>query len=112
MGGMSNIRFFGRQKLASSKLGTKVLVFFNNSDEKYKRLLADKYTDVCIEGYPRCANSFAFNKFDSWNPGLKFARHLHIPHNVKQSVALGVPVSLLIRFPWIQYLPLVFGCQT
>lgn len=56
-------------------------------------------TDVCIEGFPRSANTFAFFPFSLWNPGVRVAHHLHVPMQVRRAVALGVPCVVLIRRP-------------
>lgn len=99
MESMTNFRFSIRQFLAAGNFRTKFLILLNYNDEKYNRLLTTSDTDICIEGYPRCANSFAYNKFNAWNPGLKISRHLHIPYNILEAVRLGKPTVVLIRSP-------------
>jgi hypothetical protein len=56
-------------------------------------------TEVCIEGYPRSANTFAFHGFKLRNPDLRIAHHLHAPMQVVRAVDLGVPCAALIRPP-------------
>lgn len=96
---ISNLRFKARRLLASSTLGTKILVAIKFTDDKYHRLLVNNKTDICIEGFPRCANSFAFNIFNQWNPGNQVGRHLHLPEQVRRSVKYQTPTIILIRNP-------------
>jgi len=63
------------------------------------RRLVTRATDVCLEGYPRSANSYTFFAFRRWNPGLRVAHHLHTPLQVTRAVRLGVPCAVLIRPP-------------
>ena len=56
-------------------------------------------TDLTIEGFPRCANSFAVQAFRSVNKGRRVATHLHSPANALQSIRFKVPTVLLIRSP-------------
>jgi hypothetical protein len=99
MTNLSNFRFSFRRILASFHFGSKLLIFLKRKDEKYLRLLSNKETQICIEGFPRCANSFAFNKFIEWNPGLLVSRHLHIAENVARAINQNVPTLILFRDP-------------
>lgn len=59
-------------------------------------------TDITIEGFPRCANSFAVQAFRSVNDSdqkHRIATHLHSPANVLESIRLDVPTVVLIRKP-------------
>ncbi len=59
-------------------------------------------TDITIEGFPRCANSFAVQAFRSANDvnrPLRIATHLHSTANVVQSIRLKIPTVVLIRNP-------------
>ena len=63
------------------------------------RAMVTRDTDVCIEGFPRSANTFAFFPFSLWNPHARVAHHLHVPMQVRRAVALGIPCAVLIRRP-------------
>lgn len=54
---------------------------------------------LCIEGYPRSANSYTLLAFRRWNPGLRVANHLHTPIQVTRAAKLGIPCVVLIRRP-------------
>lgn len=56
-------------------------------------------TDLCIEGFPRSANTFTLHAFEVWNPGMAVAHHLHVPMQVIRSVRMGIPCLVLIRSP-------------
>jgi hypothetical protein len=56
-------------------------------------------TDVCIEGYPRSANSYAYRAFQRWNPECRIAHHMHVPMQVRRAVRRGIPTAVLIRDP-------------
>lgn len=61
--------------------------------------LVTRDTDVCIEGFPRCANTYTVLAFRQWNPGLRVAHHMHAVFSVRRAVALGVPCCVLVREP-------------
>mgnify|MGYP000120732103 CR=1 FL=1 len=56
-------------------------------------------TDVCIEGFPRSANSLAVHAFRLANPGATVAHHVHVPMQVLRAAALGIPCVVLVRDP-------------
>ena len=58
-------------------------------------------TEIVIEGFPRCANTFAVISFEMSQSKKKFkiAHHLHVPAQVVRGVNLGKPVLILIREP-------------
>ena len=57
-------------------------------------------TDVVIEGYFRCANTFAALAFvDAQRKPVILANHSHAPATIDRSVRLGIPTLLLIRDP-------------
>lgn len=64
-----------------------------------RRRVVTRATDVCIEGYPRSANSYSVFSFRRWNPGARIAHHLHAPLQVARAVRFGVPCAVLIRPP-------------
>ena len=63
-------------------------------------LLVTPRSDLCIEGCPRSANSFAVSAFQSAQPQeVSVAHHTHAAANLLRACALGVPAVLLIRAP-------------
>jgi hypothetical protein len=56
-------------------------------------------TRVCIEGYPRSANSTSARLFQIGNPGCKIAHHNHSIANVAMAVRWNVPTMILLRNP-------------
>lgn len=59
-------------------------------------------TQLIIEGYPRCANSFAVSAFRMANDPewkISIATHLHSPASIKFGIQRNIPVLLLIRKP-------------
>ena len=65
----------------------------------FKRRMVSKHTDICIEGFPRSANSFALHAFLMSNPEAKVAHHLHAPMQILRAVKFGIPCVVLIREP-------------
>lgn len=68
----------------------------------WKNRVASGDTDLVIEGFQRCANSFAVQAFRSVNETqrkLKIATHMHSPANVKYATSRGIPTMVLIRNP-------------
>lgn len=56
--------------------------------------------DVCIEAFPRSANTFLVQALRlSTGRSLKIAHHLHSPLQIKRSVGLGVPMVVILRNP-------------
>lgn len=64
-----------------------------------RRRVVTRATGVCIEGYPRSANSYTVFSFRHWNPRVRIAHHLHTPLQLKRATRLGVPCAVLIRPP-------------
>src|SRR5262245_23281752 len=57
-------------------------------------------TELVIEGFPRCGNSFAFAAFRQAQPRpVSIAHHLHAPAQVLAAVRRGTPALVLIRPP-------------
>ncbi len=65
----------------------------------YNHMRVTPNTELCIEGFPRSANSYAVVAFKLVNPKVKVAHHLHVPAQVLKSVELHIPTVLLIRAP-------------
>lgn len=66
---------------------------------EFKNSIIRRETDICIEGPPRSANSFAVSLFNIWNPGLKIAHHIHVPMQVVYAAKRGIPCIVLLREP-------------
>lgn len=57
-------------------------------------------TDVVIDGFPRCANTFAAIAFQLAQGGsVRIAHHLHAPAHLAAAVHAGVPTIVLVREP-------------
>jgi hypothetical protein len=68
-------------------------------DRRLRPRLLHTETDVCIEGFPRSANSLAVHAFRLANPRARIAHHVHVPMQVVRAADLGVPCVVLIRDP-------------
>lgn len=67
---------------------------------RYHGLVARPDTELIIEGYPRCANSFSVLAFESvQNRGIRIAHHLHAQAQIAIGVQYQIPVLVLIREP-------------
>lgn len=64
---------------------------------KWKKISPDK--DICIEGFPRSANSFFAKAFRRCNPTAKAAHHMHSPLQILKAIEYGIPCVVLIRNP-------------
>lgn len=63
-------------------------------------LLVTEETDICIEGFPRSANSFAVQAFQYAQPRpVQIAHHTHVPANPIRACEWGIPTVVLIRPP-------------
>lgn len=59
-----------------------------------------KRTQLVIEGYPRCGNTFAtFALKAAHNDSIVISSHVHTPAQVKHAVRLGVPTLVVVREP-------------
>ncbi|MBX2864246.1 MAG: hypothetical protein KTR27_11910 [Leptolyngbyaceae cyanobacterium MAG.088] len=64
---------------------------------RWKKVTPEK--DICIEGFPRSANSFFARAFRIYNPTAKAAHHMHAPLQVIKAIEYGIPCVVLIRNP-------------
>lgn len=61
---------------------------------------AEKDTEIIIEGYPRCANTFAVRAFETaQGRPVRIAHHLHVAAQIIAGVKHNTPVLLLTREP-------------
>lgn len=73
---------------------------YYNAIPKYRRLLVQKDTELVIEGFPRCANSFAVIAFESAQKRpVRLAHHIHAQLQVSRALQWNIPSLVLIREP-------------
>ncbi len=84
-----------------SILGAYPALYFPLFARKYpfNQMAVGKDTQLCIEGFPRSANSYAVVAFRLANPDVPVAHHLHVPAQLLRAHRLGIPALLLIRRP-------------
>jgi len=61
--------------------------------------LVDDRTDIVIESYQSCGNTFARKAMEHANPQARIASHSHSWANVARGLRLGKPVVVLLRPP-------------
>ncbi len=92
-----SFKYFAIRKINSSIFLSKL---YYSSIKRYKRLLVSAETDLVIEGFPRCANSFSIIAFESvQKKNLNIAHHLHSVSQLKAGIKYKIPVLILIREP-------------
>ena len=68
--------------------------------EGYRDRMVTEATDICIDGYPRSANSFAVGAFEQAQDGpVRIAHHNHAPAPILEAVRREIPAVVLIRNP-------------
>lgn len=65
----------------------------------FNQLAVNSSTNICIEGYPRCANSYAVYALVLANNNLNVGHHLHVPAQIFKSVQMEIPTIVPIRTP-------------
>jgi hypothetical protein len=85
-----------RVRVGSSALGHRALASLPRADP---RMWVGEETDVCLEGFPRSGNTFAYATFHRWNPDATIAHHVHVPAQLTAAAKRGIPAALLIREP-------------
>lgn len=84
-------------------LGSRPTLFFPifRRRRAFDDLLVTETTDICIEGFPRSANSFAVGAFEhaQTNP-VTIAHHTHVPANAMRACKWGIPTIVLVRSPY------------
>lgn len=71
----------------------------SNGEDPKEYVVRRNVTDICIDGYPRSANSFAVRMFRKANSNAVIAHHTHSVGNIKEAIRFGLPVVVLIRKP-------------
>ncbi len=92
---IKNIQYWLRIFLGSNKL----LFVFLSLHPRLKQSLISRSTEICIEGFPRSANSFFTTSFQLINPEVRCAHHVHVPMQVIRAVEFNIPCIVLIRNP-------------
>lgn len=65
-----------------------------------RRKLVGPRTELCIEGFPRSANSYTVvNLVAAQRRRVNFAHHLHAPAQIQRAARWNVPTLLLLRDP-------------
>lgn len=66
----------------------------------HSQSFCDSETDLCLEGYPACANSFLYFVFEecSCKP-LGIAHHTHSVANIRRALRHGIPTLVVFRPP-------------
>jgi hypothetical protein len=74
--------------------------WFAKQNQSLAYLCANRDTEVVIEGFPRCGNTFAVIAFlEAQQREVKIAHHLHVPAQIRFSARNGIPTLVLIRDP-------------
>jgi len=93
---LRNAWFATRQELGSHRLSYRLLAL---APAPYARVPVGPGTDVCIDGFPRSANTFAVYAFAAANPSLQLAHHMHAPMQLLSAARRDIPCALLVRDP-------------
>jgi hypothetical protein len=83
-------------------LGARPRLFFSLFRHRtgYEDLLVTPSTDLCVDGFPRSANSFAVGAVrHAQSAPVEIAHHTHVPANPMRACEWGVPTVVLIRAP-------------
>ena len=64
-----------------------------------QELIVSDQTDLVIEGFPRCANTFVCSSISLANPNIRIAHHVHSVSQVITAVKRDIPCLVLIRSP-------------
>lgn len=60
----------------------------------------DQETDLCLEGYPACANSFIYFVFEECAcRSLRIAHHTHSVANIRRALRYSIPTLVVFRAP-------------
>lgn len=88
---------------AKTFLSTRPSLYFPlyRRKQNHSGLLVTRETDLCVDGYPRSANSFATSAIQAAQQPepISIAHHTHVAANLMQACEWGVPAVMLIRAP-------------
>ena len=77
-----------------------LLSFFYGYRKSYASLVANKNTDIVIEGFPRSANTYAVLAFEQAQTTKQvIAHHLHAEAQLLLAIKHNIPAIILIREP-------------
>lgn len=78
----------------------KIYKIIFDARNKNKNLLFSTDTDIVIEGFPRCANTFFVIAFKELSVSkLNIAHHVHLTCQIKAALKHKIPIIILIRHP-------------
>lgn len=79
------------------------LLRIKNNGRAFEKVMLSDATELIVEGFPRCANSFAAQSIRllcrAHGRELRFATHAHSPAHVIAGLRMGKPALVLIREP-------------
>lgn len=67
--------------------------------EVFEELIVNADSQICIDGFPRSANTFLTLFLAHWNPDVKAAHHVHLPLQIRMAAKYQVPTIVVIRHP-------------
>lgn len=86
------INFLGRHTL--------LFTLYYRHHPRFAPLVVCSDSEIVIEGFPRCANSFSVLAFErAQDRSIHIGHHLHAPAQIALGVRYGIPVLVLIRDP-------------
>lgn len=98
-----NIPFCLRLAIEKSPSIYMRLLRLKNKGRKFERFIVCDETDLVIEGFPRCANSFATQSIRlltrAQERDFRFATHAHSPAHVIAGLRMKKPTLVVIREP-------------
>lgn len=92
--------FLLKTRFITSEFSSELYRMKFKGDQSRYNLFVHNGTQLCIEGFPRSANSFAFNVVRIANPEMShIARHIHTLGQIAISTKKKIPTLLVIRDP-------------
>ena len=91
------------RRRAKTVIGASPALFFPlfRPRSAFDDLLVTRTTAICIEGFPRSANSFSVQAFRyAQSRPVDVAHHTHVPANAMRACEWGIPTVILIRSPY------------
>ena len=64
-----------------------------------RELFVKAETELVVNAFPRCGNTYFYYALKENNPSLKIAHHLHVPALTVQGLKKGKPVAIIVRNP-------------